>query len=73
MPCYDSRDTDRSYISAEAVKEARITFRHNSDVAELLCSTLKQLERIGQIDIINSATQQWWDEHKLRDAAKGKP
>lgn len=64
MPCYDSRD------SADAVRaSARAGFRHNSDVAEMLCDLMKRLDPT-QIAALPLATQLWWVEHQKRDADK---
>lgn len=64
MPCYDSRDS-----STYAVEEARKTFRHNSDVADMLCNLLKK-QTPEYIATLPVATQVWWKEHQERDAGK---
>lgn len=61
MPCYDSR-SDPSYVRYEARKE----FRHNSDVAEMLCRLCKVVDPL----LLDHETHQWWVEHQTRDAAK---
>jgi len=64
MPCYDGRDSPEY-----ARQEARREFRHNSDVAERLCSLMLQIEA-GELKHISPELQMWWTEHKARDAAK---
>lgn len=66
MPCYDSRDSP-SYVR----EEARAEFRHNSDVAEMLCSVLSQLAA-GNGVTISAEMQLWWSEHQQRDNLRGK-
>jgi len=70
MPCYDGRDSAESR-SAEAVQAARKEFRHNSDVAQMLCDTLKKLEADNALHLVSVPTQIWWEEHKARDAKRG--
>lgn len=64
MPCYDSRDSEKAVIA-----NARHDFRHNSDVAEILCDLLKRLDPT-QIAALPLDTQQLWIEHQKRDADK---
>ena len=64
MPCYDIRNS-REYI----VDEARIEYRHDSDVAELLCDLMKQIAD-GKITYLSPELLTWWDEHQRRDALK---
>jgi hypothetical protein len=66
MPCYDHRDHDTSYIREAAMNE----FRHNSHVAQMLCTALRALEVEGYP--LDSDMRQWLREHKARDAAKAK-
>lgn len=63
MPCHDSRD-DPSNVWADAKADAR----HNSDVAELLCSVCKWMESCGSPMAPKLAV--WWREHKDRDRKK---
>jgi hypothetical protein len=63
MPCYDSRN-EPDYVR----REAREDFRHNSDVAEMLCWILTNYGDSG-IELTPDI-KQWWEEHKSRDAAK---
>jgi len=63
MPCYDSRN-EPAYVTAEAKRE----FRHNSDVAEMLCWVMVQIERGEPITEIPVELAGWWIEHKKRDA-----
>lgn len=69
MPCYDDRDSPAN-VAAEAVTRARKEFRHNSDVAQMLCSLIKALEAYGVTSLIDRPTAQWWEEHKKRDEAR---
>lgn len=64
MPCYDPRDSEEGRID-----NARKAFRHNSDIAEMLCDLMKRLDPadVAQLPL---ATQQWWVEHQQRDAAR---
>jgi hypothetical protein len=59
MPCYDSRD-EPDYVR----KEARDEFRHNSDVAEMLC---KILTLYPEATYTTEEIQNWWKEHQERD------
>lgn len=54
MPCYDSRN-EPSYLAKE--------FRHNSDVAQMLCHILKNYPEAA----CTAEIQEWWKEHKKRD------
>lgn len=65
MPCYDSRN-EPSYL----LREAKRDFRHNSDVAQMLCDILKYKPEL--IDY-TPEIQRWWKEHKERDADRAKP
>lgn len=53
MPCHDGRDDP--------------DFRHNSDVADMLCNLMTQLEEHGRIVEIPYPLQVWWQQHKERD------
>jgi|SRR6185436_12008280 len=69
MPCYDDRDRDdgSSYDAGrvDGIREAT----HNSVVAELLCSLCKQLEARNLMGVLAAQPiQDWWHEHKARDA-----
>lgn len=75
MPCYDHRD-DPSYIRAELqedtrrkVEEARVSFLHNSPVAELLCFVMTNTppSKRGPLLIANSKLACWWRDHQVRD------
>lgn len=69
MPCYDDRSHPDN-VKAAAMAE----FRHNSDVAEMLCYVLTNLEKVygvnGVVEMLPVATAVWWDEHKERDKHK---
>lgn len=62
MPCYDSRN-EPTYILKEAKKE----WRHNSDVAGLLCEAMVHLR---YIEDLSPELKQWWAEHQARDGFK---
>lgn len=64
MPCYDSRNAPE-YVRAEALAE----FTHNSPVAEMLCSVMREIEA-GAAPTISPQLAQWWVAHKRRDSAK---
>lgn len=69
MPCYDSRNDNDCVRS-----EARIQFRHNSDVADLLCYVLRSVSK-GTLDALTRNKPElraWWEEHKVRDFRKKK-
>lgn len=82
MPCYDHRN-DPSYIRAELqedtkrqVEKARVSFLHNSPVAELLCFTLSNLDEATRRELINGEPKlgYWWRDHQERDRKrKNKP
>lgn len=66
MPCYDSR-SDPDYVREDARRE----FRHNSDVAELLCFVLSHPMSVVQACLNNNpALAKWWAEHAERDRKK---
>lgn len=67
MPCYDGRNAPMNIE-----RDLRDSFRHNSDVAELLCGLCQQLEARGLAHEINSsaARANWWKEHQRRDAKR---
>lgn len=77
MPCYDSRN-DPAYVREEALAEGRdklrkaqVEWTHNSPVAELLCSTLKQLSPFA-IGRLPHEVRAWWIVHQERDAEKAR-
>lgn len=74
MPCYDDRN------SSESIRK---DFRHNSDVAEMLCALCaKHAAYFGRnrepypvtekdaLDAVHPGLFAWWEEHKARDAKK---
>lgn len=66
MPCYDSRN-DPSNVWADAKADAR----HNSDVAEILCTLCKAIERDDLYrNLMTPPLRQWWVEHQERDRKK---
>jgi hypothetical protein len=66
MPCYEPSDAEY------ARDRARLEFRHNSEVAQMLCDLMKQLlSGKGEIDV-SPQLAQWWNEHEQRDRAKGR-
>ena len=64
MPCYDSRNDPENIWD-----EARRDFRHNSDVAEMLCTVLR-LPRNSDLLHEVPGLSRWWKEHQERDARK---
>lgn len=68
MPCYDHRN-EPEYVR----KEAREEFRHNSDVAELLCEAMKIIKAGGLAGQCSPALGTWSLEHDLRDRKREKP
>lgn len=75
MPCYDERN-DPSYIRAELqedtrrkVEEARVSFLHNSPVAELLCFVMTNTVPSKRAPLLaaNSKLACWWRDHQERD------
>lgn len=68
MPCYDSR-SEPEYVLAEARKK----WMHNSPVAEMLCSVMKEIEAERLLEIVPPEVRAWWEEHKKRDADKRAP
>lgn len=78
MPCYDHRN-DPSYIREELredtkrqVEAARKSFLHNSPVAELLCSVMKEVPPFVRESLIldNTKLAHWWHDHQERDRKK---
>lgn len=68
MPCYDPM-SDSSY----KVAEARMEWMHNSPVAEMLCSVMKEIEAERLLEIVSPDVRAWWEDHKKRDANKRAP
>lgn len=69
MPCHDTRN-EPSYVAEEVRRDCR----HNSDVAELLCSTMRSMTT-RELALVTSQVKglgQWWDEHLERDRKKAK-
>lgn len=64
MPCYDHRDSP-----SEVREEARKDFRHNSDVAEMLCHVLTHTHP-SAIATMPENLRVWWTEHQTRDAQR---
>lgn len=63
MPCYDSRN---DLNTSDGREDLRKSFRHNSDVAEMLCTMCKTAESFGMP--IPKSVWGWWEEHQIRDA-----
>lgn len=72
MPCYDPRDSSTeaevSRIRTQLINE----FQHNSNIAEMLCSLMKGIHPDDHEKIFKHipGLQEWFEEHKKRDAAK---
>lgn len=65
MPCYTppmTPDEEREYWEKQ--------LRHNSPVAEMLCTMCKLSEEHGWS--VPSSVVPWWAEHKARDAKKAR-
>lgn len=62
MPCYDERN-EPDHVRDEAFRE----FRHNSPVADMLCSVLRTMTPF-QISQLRADVREWWAEHQRRDA-----
>lgn len=64
MPCYDP---PRESLNTMRIKWEE-EFRHNSDVAALLCEAMQCIKSIGIGDShLSFELRQWWEEHKIRD------
>jgi hypothetical protein len=73
MPCYDGRENERQILCTyEHEDRIRKDCRHNSDVAELLCWALKNMDGVERFELLteNRSLRIWWQEHQERDAAK---
>lgn len=74
MPCYDPPHGATAVEVQQAVNNARLEFRHNSEVAQMLCEVLQHIERVTgphmptALEEFSPELQQWWAEHKQRDA-----
>lgn len=73
MPCYDGRENERQVdVDYEDRARLRKEWTHNSPVAELLCTALKNLPLNQRRNLfeIDQRLAVWWSEHKRRDAAR---
>jgi len=73
MPCYDGRENERQVLCTyEHEDRIRKDCRHNSDVAELLCWTLKNMNSNERATLLynNRSLRLWNREHEERDAAR---
>lgn len=70
MPCYTEPDPEGDYHRMQE------NFRHNSDIAEMLCTTLARYKKIRPnfsfcaLMMDNPEIAKWWEEHKERDRKK---
>lgn len=66
MPCHVE------VSESERVAGYRADFRHNSDVAAMLCKVLGKLEAQHPSDyaLLDAETKKWHGEHKRRDARR---
>lgn len=66
MPCYTE------VTEEDIAARYRSEFRHNSDVAEMLCSVLRKEEREGVLiaEWYGDTVARWWKEHQERDRKK---
>lgn len=66
MPCYTEPDP----------KAEREHARHNSEVADMLCTVMRALEKQYGTELLKGMvdwrTLVWWTEHKARDTEKEK-
>lgn len=65
MPCYDSRSEPKNVLA-----DARKEWMHNSPVAEMLCSVMKEIEAGRLLEIVTPDVRAWWEDHKKRDTAR---
>lgn len=73
MPCYDPNNTYAQGVidgAIDADRSARAEFRHNSDVAQLLCEACKLLDDEDCLTYVSPELKQWWAEHQQRDAKR---
>lgn len=62
MPCYDALDA--------AEKEQAVVLLPK--IEALLCSACRELEKNNYVFASNPALDEWWYQHKKRDADKNK-
>lgn len=73
MPCYDGRENERQVnVTYEHEGRLRKEWMHNSPIAELLCTVMKNLTLVERIHLIGKDPKLgfWWSDHQARDAAK---
>lgn len=77
MPCNDGSPFPSSCDCKAAVSAAKKRWLHNSPIAELLCTVLKQVDKLPhpvrssiRLSDLPIEVQQWWREHQRRDALK---
>lgn len=79
MPCYDGRENERQVlVDYEDREKLRREWFHNSPIAELLCSVMKEVPPFVRDSLLldNTKLAHWWHDHKERDrkkAASAKP
>lgn len=61
MPCHTPEPTDA---------ERRESYRHNSDVAEMLCAVCNWMVTINRFPDSVPGLGKWYEEHKKRDRVK---
>lgn len=69
MACRD----DYEPTPEESRRSWELRFRHNSDLAEMLCSvltTISDTEEPVTINHLSQDVQKWWQEHQERDRKK---
>lgn len=70
MPC---RDDYPEPTQEERRRDWEKQLRHDSDLAEMLCSVLQTIEdgeEPTQVKHLTQKVKTWWNEHKLRDRVK---
>ena len=72
MPCSDGRYDDCSRDDGSSIiVKALDEFKHNSPVAELLCTAIKIMEQNGITDVtLPDNLLEWKKEHEIRDCLK---
>lgn len=66
MPCHTPEPTEeeeRAYHYKD--------FKHNSELAEMLCELMARIEKVEGFEThVSPKILEWWEEHKERDRAR---
>lgn len=66
MPCYQPEPTYEEQKDS-FYKE----FKHNSELAEMLCELMARIEKVeGHESHVSPRILEWWEEHKERDTMR---